>query len=99
MKRVTVSKHQIAQADKCANMCEKYSKGLETVISMLELVAPFGLYNKLPDEFKLDQKKSIQTIIRDLRSMVDQSNDIVLKKRLCVEELSNERTRQLEESK
>lgn len=90
-------KHQIAQADKCVNMCEKYSKGLKAVISILELVTPFGLYNKLPDDFKLDQKKSVQTIVRDLRSMIDEANHIVIENRSYIEGLLSEKNNQLEE--
>lgn len=94
---MTSTKHQRAQAEKCANMCDKYAKGLETVISMLELVAPFGLYNKLPDDFKLNQKKSIQTIIRDLQSMIDDANHIVIENRSYIEGLLSEKNSQLEE--
>jgi len=97
MKKITVSKLQIAQAKQCTSKCEKYSQGLSAIVSLCELVLPFSQYNKLPDEFRLEQKSSVQTIIRDLKSMIKETQDMADKKRIRSQDLANKRAEELKE--
>lgn len=97
MRKVTVSKLQIAQAKLCAEKCEKYSDGLVAIITMCNLMLPLSQYSKLPDEFRLSQKKSMETILRDLQSMARESKDMANTKLAKSFELEKKREQQLEE--
>ena len=96
MKRVTVSKLQIANAKECVVRLEKYDKALKIIEDLLELARPMGQYNKFPDEFKHEQKKSIDVILRDLKSMRAEAEELASNKADKAYELAEERARQVE---
>lgn len=50
MKKVTVSKLQIAQAKECSRRADRYTKGIEAIIDMCEIVLPISQYNIMPKE-------------------------------------------------
>ncbi len=97
MKKVTVSKLQIAQAKECSARADRYRKGIDAIISMCEVVLSMSQYNKLPDDFKTDQKNAMRTIVCDLKLMYDEAFNLSLNKQRRASELEDKRAKQLEE--
>lgn len=97
MKKVTVSKLQIAQAKECSRRADRYAKGIEAIIDMCEIVLPISQYNKMPDEFKSIHKRDMNTVIQDLRAMCEDACWLSLCKKQRATELEDERAKQLEE--
>lgn len=62
-------RRKVADARECVNRLDKYVKGLDAIIKMCELVAPFGTYRKLPANFQAEHGKDMRTIISDLIAM------------------------------
>lgn len=91
----TVSKLQIAQAKECGQRVDRYAKGLETIISLCELIKPLAQYNKLPEDFKITHKKDMKAIILDLKAMKDDACALAENKWNRMKELEAKRDTQL----
>lgn len=87
---------RIAQAEQCVAKLEQYINGLDAISKMLEVVIPFSQYDKQPDDFKIDQKQSIHTIVGDLKSMRAEAWDLVSSKRDKVKNLYLNREKNME---
>lgn len=80
-------KLKIAQAENCVIKGEQYIDGLDAIIMMCEVVRPFSQYNQMPDEFKTEQRQDMQTIIADLKSMRNDTRNLVASKKNKIKEL------------
>lgn len=97
MKKVTVSKLQIAQAEECVARMDKYVKHLNVILTLCELAKPHAAYNQLPEDFKINQKKSLEVIAKDIKSMMSEASEVALNKAEKAVELRKKREAQLNE--
>ena len=95
MKKVTVNKHQIQLAKNCVGRLDKYVRMLDIVIELLGFAKAEALYNQLPDSFKCDHKRDIDTILFDLKSLKKDAQEMADIESDKAKELADERARQL----
>lgn len=98
MSNVTVSKLQIAQAKECVVRADKYSAMLRAILELCQIALPLATDKRFPDDFQITQKRSWETIIRDLKSMSAETADMALYKAEKAEELTRTRDKQLRKS-
>lgn len=96
MSKTIVKKMQIAQAEECVVRLDKYVKFLDIARDILEFAKQSSQYNQLQDGFKQDAKKSIETILLDIRSLKADAQEMALIKSDRAKELKETRIRQLE---
>ena len=96
MSKTIVKKIQIAQAEECVVRLDKYVKLLDIARDILEFAKQASQYNQLQDEFKKDARKSIETILLDIRSLKVDAQEMALIKSDRAKELREIRNRQLE---
>lgn len=96
MSKTIVKKIQIAQAVECVVRLDKYVKFLDIARDILEFAKQASQYNQLQDEFKQDARKSIDTILLDIRSLKADAQEMALIKSDRAKELRETRIRQLE---
>lgn len=95
MSKVTVSKAQIQLAKNCVVRLDKYVRMLDMAIELLGFAKAEALYNQLPDSFKWDHKRDIETILFDLKSLKRDAQEMAELKSEKAKELTDERARQL----
>ena len=93
--KVTVSKLQIAQAKECVVRLDKYCSLLNVLLELCEIALPQAVYRQFPDIFQISQKRSLETIIHDLKSMKNEVQEMALYKAERAEELTKTRNAQL----
>lgn len=96
MSKVTVSKMQIQLAKNCVDRLDKYVRMLDMTIELLGFAKAEALYNQLPDTFKSDHKRDIETILFDLKSLKRDAQEMAEIKSEKAKELTDKRIRQLE---
>ena len=97
MKKVTVSKAQIQFAKNCVGKLDKYVRMLDMAIELLGFARTEALYNQLPDSFKCDHKRDIDTILFDLKSLKKDAQEMADIESEKARELTDERVKQLEQ--
>lgn len=93
--KVTVSKLQIQQAKNCVERLDKYTRLLDCVIEILNFAKSEASYNQLPDNFKSEHRKDIDTCVFDLKSLKSDAQEMALLKSEKAEELLQKRQEQL----
>lgn len=96
MNKVTVSKAQIQLAKNCVGRLDKYVRMLDIAIEFLGFAKAEALYNQLPDSFKCDHKRGIETILYDLKSLKRDAQEMAEIKSEKAKELTDIRVKQLE---
>lgn len=96
MSKVTVSKAQIQLTKNCVGRLDKYVRMLDMASELLGFAKAEASYNQLPDSFKCDHKRDIETILFDLKSLKRDAQEMAEIKSEKAKELTDKRTRQLE---
>ena len=93
--KVTVSKLQIQQAKNCVERLDKYTRLLDCAIEILNFAKSEASYKRLPENFKSDHRKSIDTCVFDLKSLKNDAQEMALLKTEKAEFLLRKRQEQL----
>ncbi len=75
-----VSKFEVAQSKECIVRLDKYVRMLDALINLCELLRPQAGYRYFPDDFEVSQKKTIDTILADFKSMKYDAQEVALDK-------------------
>ena len=95
MSKVTVSKLQIAQAERCVERLDKYVRMLDVSIEMLKFAKAESQYNQLPEEFKRVCRRDLEIVMADLKSLKNEAQEIALLKAEKASDLRIARSEQL----
>lgn len=95
MRKVTVSKLQIAQAEQCVERLDKYVRMLDVSIEMLKFAKAESQYNQLPEEFKMVCRRDLEIVMADLKSLKNEAQEIALLKAEKASDLRIARSEQL----
>ncbi len=95
MRKVTVSKLQIAQAEQCVERLDKYVRMLDVSIEMLKFAKAESQYNQLPEEFKMVCRRDLEIVMADLKSLKNEAQGMALAKAEKASDLRIARSEQL----
>ena len=99
MSKVTVTKLQIAQTKECVVRLDKYVRMIDIATELLMFAKHESQYNRLPERYKMEQRKDIEVVINDLKSMKAEAQSLALLKAEKATELKAKREKELEQQK